>query len=182
MKKIDSVFIEKWEKKYSEADEKKYIKILNLVKNELENITGISLSTFKELYTWKTRGRSYNNIIEKEYETIYNENIKISIDLPDDKKIYILDGMPGVRIAVASTILHFIYPNQFPIIDVNTIKALKELGYYEPNEKIEKLRDSPESYNNYRRKLLKIQKSIDGDWTLHQIDKAIFSFGKYFKI
>jgi len=182
MKKIDSTFIEKWEKEYSEADEKKYIEILNLVKNELKNITGISLSTFKELYNWKTRGRSYNNIIEEEYETIYNENIKVSIDVPDDKKIYILDGMPGVRIAVASTILHFIYPNQFPIIDVNTIKALKELGYYEPNEKIEKLRDSPESYNNYRRKLLKIQKSIDGDWTLHQIDKALFSFGKQFKI
>jgi len=142
MKKIDSVFIEKWEKEYSEADEKKYIKILNLVKNELENITGISLSTFKELYTWKTRGRSYNYIIEKEYETIYNENIKISIELPDDKKIYILDGMPGVRIAVASTILHFIYPNQFPIIDVNTINALKKLGYYKPDEKIGKLRDN----------------------------------------
>jgi hypothetical protein len=137
MKKIDSVFIEKWEKEYSEADEKKYIKILNLVKNELENITGISLSTFKELYTWKTRGRSYNYIIEKEYETIYNENIKISIELPDDKKIYFLDGMPGVRIAVASTILHFIYPNQFPIIDVNTINALKKLEYYKTDEQLE---------------------------------------------
>ena len=178
MKKIDSTFIEKWEKEYFETDETTYIHILDLVKNELENISGISLSTFKELYNWKTRGRSYHNIIEDQYETLYSENIKISIGLPDDKKIYILNGMPGVGIAVASTILHFIYPNQFPIIDVNTISALKELGYYEPNEKVEKLRDSPESYNDYRRKLLKIQKSIDGNWTLHQIDKALFSFGK----
>ena len=179
MKKIDSVFIEKWEKEYSEEDEKKYNDILNRVKNDLENIAGILFSTFKKLYNWKTRGRSYNNIIKEQYETIYNENIKISIELPDDKKIYILNGMPGVRIAVASTILHFIYPNQFPIIDVNTIKALKELGYYEPHEKIEKLRDYPESYNDYRRKVLKMQKFIGGDWTLHQIDKALFSYGKY---
>ncbi len=178
MKKIDSVFIRKWEKEYNEEDEKTYIKILNRVKNELESTSGITLPAFKELYNWKTRGRSYNNIIEDQYETLYNENIKISIVLPDDKKIYILNGMPGVRIAVASTILHFIYPKKFPIIDVNTIIALKELGYYEPNEKVEKLRDSPESYNDYRRKLLKIQKSIDGNWTLHQIDKALFSFGK----
>lgn len=178
MKKIDSVFIEKWEKEYSKKDEEKYNDILNRVKIDLENIAGISFSTFKKLYNWKTGGRSYSNIIEKQYETIYNENIKISIELPDDKKIYILDGMPGVRIAVASTILHFIYPNQFPIIDVNTINALKKLGYYKLDEKIGKLRDSPESYNNYRRNLLKIQKSIDRYWSLHQIDKALFSFGK----
>ena len=178
MKKIDSVFIEKWEKEYPEKDEKKYNDILDRVKIDLGNIAGISFFTFKELYNWKTRGRSYNNIIKEQYETIYNENIKISIELPDDKKIYIIDGMPGVRIAVASTILHFIYPNQFPIIDVNTINALKKLGYYKPYEKIGKLRDSPESYNNYRKKLLKIQKSIDREFTLHQIDKALFSFGK----
>jgi len=182
MKKINSAFIEKWEKEYDVSDELKYQDILKKVKTNLEKINGISLTIFEMLYKWKTRGRSYNKVIVDRYEDIYNENIKISIRLPDDKKIYILDGMPGVRIAVASTILHFIYPNQFPIIDVNTIKALKELGYYEPIEKIEKLRDSPEAYNKYRKKILKIQKSLDGDWTLHQIDKALFSFGKQFKI
>jgi len=178
MKKINSPFIEKWEKEYDDSDETKYYEILDRLKTDLKNINGISLPTFEMLYKWKTKGRSNNKIIVDKYEALYNENIKISIGLPDDKKIYMLDGMPGLRIAVASTILHFIYPNQFPIIDVNTIKALKEFGYYNLKEKIEKLRDSPEAYNTFRKKLLKIQKVLGDIWTLHQIDKALFAFGK----
>ena len=86
--------------------------------------------------------------------------------------------MPGVRIAVASTILHFIYPNKFPIIDVNTIKALKEFGYYDTSINIGKLRDSPEAYNNFRKKILNIQKILGNSWSLRRIDKALFAFGR----
>ncbi len=178
MKIINSTFIEKWEKEYDVSDETKYHEILNRVKTDLKNIKGISPPTFENLYKWKTRGRSYNKIIVDKYDVIYNENIKISLSLPDDKKIYILNGMPGVRIAIASTILHFIYPNQFPIIDVNTIKALKDFGYYDDKENVEKLRDSPEAYNNFKNKVFEIQKILGGRWTLHRIDKALFAFGR----
>ena len=123
--KIDDDFIAKWHANYNEGDDDEYDEIIILVKNDIENKRTISLSIFERIYKWKTRGRSKGRVNTDFYKDIYAENIKIALELPKNKKIYLLNGMPGVRIPVGSTILHFIYPNTFPIIDERTIKTLQ---------------------------------------------------------
>jgi len=177
-KKIDDDFIVKWHHIYDERDEEEYEEIKNLVKEDIRKIGSISESTFIKLYKWKTRGRSFHNINLKDYEEIYGENIKIALELPKNKKIYMLYGLPGVGIPVGSTILHFFYPNEFPIIDERTIKVLQHYEYLNKEKSIYKLRDSPEPYNTYRSMILKIQRDCKEMWNLRQIDRALFTFEK----
>lgn len=84
-----------------------------------------------------------------------------------------------VGIPVGSTILHFIYPERFPIIDERVIKALLYFEYLDGEKSVYQLRDYPESYNNYRNMILKIKSEFKEEWNLRQIDKALFAFGKY---
>lgn len=177
-KKIDDDFILKWHLIYDEGDEEEYEEIKRLVKDDIEKIVSISESTFKRLYKWKTRGRSFHNIIMKDYKELYNENVKIALELPKNKKIYMLYGLPGVGTPVGSTILHFIYPNEFPIIDERTIKTLQYHEYLEKKKSIYQLRDSPEPYNTYINTILKIQSECKENWSLREIDRALFAFEK----
>ena len=115
----------------------------------------------------------------KDYGDIHAENINIATQLPENKRIYILNGLPGVGIPVGSTILHFIYPENFPIIDERTIKSLQYFEYLDRDKSVGQLRDNPESYNKYRNTILKIQNDCKEEWNLRQIDKALFAFEKY---
>lgn len=177
-KKIDDVFIKKWQNNYDENDENEYNEIISLVKEDIKKSETISPSSFEKLYKWKTRGRSFHNIKMQDYNEIHSMNIKIALNLPDNKKIYMLNGLPGIGIPVASTLLHFIYSNTFPIIDERTIKALKYFEYLDKKKSVNQLRDSPEGYNRYRDEILKIQKKCKESWNLREIDQALFAFEK----
>lgn len=177
-KKIDDNFIKKGQNNYDENDENEYEEIKKLVKEDIKKNETISFPSFEKLYKWKTRGRSFHNVEMKDYNELYSVNIKIALNLPDNKKIYMLNGLPGIGIPVASTLLHFIYPDTFPIIDERTIIALQYFEYLDKNKSVYQLRDSSEAYNRYRNEILKIQKKCKESWNLREIDQALFAFEK----
>ena len=80
--------------------------------------------------------------------------------------------LDGIGAPIGSTILHFIYPDKFPIMDVRTCESLFHLGYIKSKSRDEK------RYPMFRKAILDIQKQCD-QYSLRQIDKALFAYDKF---
>lgn len=79
-------------------------------------------------------------------------------------------GKPsGFGVPVASTILHYIFPDRFPIIDIRTAEAL----YI--NSKIKSPdRSDYRIYDQFRSAIIEIVRKTG--CSLHQIDRALFAY------
>jgi len=71
--------------------------------------------------------------VEKNYK-LYESAFKEILNLEDEEKIkFYLETnerkkLLGILEPVASTILHFMYPDKFPIRDVRTVETLRDKG------------------------------------------------------
>lgn len=96
-------------------------------------------------------------------------------DLDDEEKINFFKEtkrrkkLPGILEPIASTILHFKYPDKFPIIDVRTVGTLRDKGL---------LRTKTISYNDYREEIFEIFKKCKGEFNLRKIDRALFTYNE----
>ncbi len=184
---IDEKFIKTWDPGNSHnAYEIEYEDILKSVeaeKNSKEK--SIKLLTFKRLYKWKTRNRSYHLIQTRKYEILYQKAFNdVITKLDDDKKIEILYKkenkpalLPGIRFAVASTILHFLFPKRFPIIDVRTISTLWDKGYLREFKSKESIKENLDGYLAYKKLILRIRDTYE-NITVRQIDRALFTYNE----
>lgn len=77
----------------------------------------------------------------------------------------------GFRIPVASTVLHFLDPQKFPIMDVRTREML-----YLADEMESMAGDDPVEYEQFRSAMLRIQNTTGCN--LHKIDRALWYFHK----
>ncbi len=172
---INNRFIKNWipddkidNKKKEEEDE--YNKILETIQ---EQDLRIDKATFQKLYDWKARRSKKHLEVEDNYE-LYESAFKEIHDLKDEEKIKFYrktnerKKLPGILDPVASTILHFMYPDKFPIKDVRTVETLRDKGLL--TEKV--------SYNEYRKVIFEIRKNCEGEFSLRQIDRALFTFNE----
>ena len=123
---IDNDFIRKWEAEYDkiEHDEGNYQCLIAKVREEVRRIGTLSRGIIEEIYNWKApRAKGY---VEWEKFGIYENSFRETLRALENQKIAILVKRRGIGIPVASTILHFIYPNTFPIVDVRTERGVKE--------------------------------------------------------
>lgn len=167
---MDEAFIDKWSN--IDVDEYEYNSIIKLVKNDIETQHTISESTFDRIINWKSP-RSKGNIHKQKYEEISKTFTEI---LSIENKLEKLKGIYGIGISIASCILHFIYPDDYPIVDVRTVEALQSLGYIDKDVKVSAIRDTIKGYHTYRSKILEISKKVKRK--LREIDKALFKFHK----
>lgn len=100
----------------------------------------------------------------------YAEGIKKAFQAQEEKKLSILDDLYGIGVPVASTILHFIYPSVFPIMDVRVTEALYYSGYLNAKTR------TPNNYVEYRETVLDIAQESKN--TLRDVDKALFAYHK----
>ena len=170
MIKLDEEFIYKWAN--IDVDEYEYNNIIELVKNDIETQHTIIESTFERIMNWKS-ARSKGNIRKREYEEYKNTFTKI---LSVENKLEKLDDLFGIGVPIASTVLHFIYPDDYPIVDFRTVEALQLLGYIDKDIKMSDIRDTIEGYHTYRSIILDISKKVKRK--LREIDKALFKFHK----
>ncbi|TKJ18039.1 MAG: hypothetical protein CEE43_18985 [Promethearchaeota archaeon Loki_b32] len=164
--KLDEEFIDKWAN--TDIEEYEYNNIIKLVKNDIETENTITKDTFERIINWKSaRSKGYTR--KREYEEYKNTFTKI---LSVENKLEKLEGLYGIGVPIASTILHFIYPDIYPIIDVRTIETLQSLGDIDKDVK----RDTIKGYYIYRTIILDMSKKTSR--TLREIDKALFKFHK----
>lgn len=175
---IDDDFITNWTPVKPKPSEDKYQNILQKIQ---EQGGSINWTIFKEIYNWKA-SRSINYLNENIKE-IYMSAINDILDLEDNEKINFFKKTPqrkklsGILEPVASTVLHFLYRNKFPIIDIRTVTTLKDRGL---------LKKPKISYNDYRAEIYKIRDYCHGKFGLRKIDIALFSYseekGKLLKV
>jgi len=175
---INSKFIKNWIPEFSlrEIDNKKkdeedeYSGILKTIK---EQDLCIDKATFQKLYDWKAKRSKKYLEVEDNYE-LYESAFKEILDLKDEEKIrfYLKTNerkkLPGILEPVASTILHFMYPDKFPIRDVRTVETLRDKG----------LLTGKVSYNEYRKVIFEIRKNCGEEFSLREIDRALFTYNE----
>jgi hypothetical protein len=169
---IDIDFINEWETKYDshEIDENEYKSILTLVKFEINNSRTISKNTFVRIINWKSP-RLKGIVKLSDYGSDYKPVIDRCISETNiENKLRILLPLYGINTPTATTILHFIYPDVFPIIDVRTTEAL-----YHRNLLDNKSR-SVENYWNFYEIIHRIKTETGS--SLRKIDRALFSYHK----
>lgn len=171
--KINDKFIEKWHPKYDilEKDEEYYQNILCEVKIDIRSKKTLSEKTFKKIINWKAK-RAKGKIEWANFNK-YSEQVRKCLDknLSDTEKIKILDDLKGIGAPIATTILHFIFPKEIPIMDIRTVEVL----YI--NNWIESLQRTVRNFQPFKEAILTI-KSNCPKWSLRQIDRALFTFHK----
>jgi hypothetical protein len=172
---VSDAFIEEWHLKYDEHDEEDYREITSLVSADVSRYGAISKETFKRIVNWKAaRAKGY---IEWTNFSKYNKAFREALSMRDDQTVAVLDDLPGVGIPIASTILNFIYPKEFPIVDFRTVDALKKLGHLDKSKSRYYFRDTVQGYCCFRESILNILKQCPNR-SLREIDRALFAYHK----
>ncbi|MEA1985753.1 MAG: hypothetical protein U9N13_08920 [Euryarchaeota archaeon] len=144
-----------------------YGKIIKSVSYDVSTQHTLSKSTFYDIINWKsarTKGK-----LRSDYN-YYADAIRNVLAAPEHQRVSMLVELQGIGVAIGSTILHFIYPEIFPIMDVRVINVLRNFGY---------LKARVQSISNYK-KYHKIILGIEGQskYSLREIDRALFAYDK----
>lgn len=168
---IDDTFIEAWHPRYDEIwnDEEEYEAIVAKVSNELSQENTISKDTFIRILDWKDC--RVKGIVKLDDFSSYEKGVRKCFKAPNDEKLAVLDELHGIDVPVASTILHFMYPCSFPIMDIRTVQVLHYAGYVR-SESIDQKRYIP-----FQSTILNIAKDYP-KWSLRQIDRALLAYHK----
>ena len=169
--KIDSGFIKEWEPKYDDivSDQQEYLSLVASVKQDLLSIQSIKIDTFKRLINWKsprTKGR-----IEWEKYDVYQKALHLAYNQQKVHKMNELVVLQGIGAPIASTILHFIFPDDFPIYDFRTVQVLHYFGYFKHKT------THKNHYPEFQNTLLLLRTDLIY-FNLRQIDRALFAFHK----
>jgi len=171
--KIDHSFISTWHPKYDEIanDEAEYKNLVILTNTEIREKSTISNQTFIRILNWKSP--RVKGIVRLNEFSVYEKGISAAYSAEENEKLKILIRLYGIGTPVGSTILHFIYPNSFPIIDIRTAETL----YYACRIKSKSTDFS--HYASFRSGMLKIAKE-NPSFTLREIDRALSAYHKIY--
>jgi hypothetical protein len=156
-KKYDDNYIEKEDYKTEQE-----------LKRKLKNQTHLTRDDFIKIGLWKSKRP------RKHYESPENSNkfvreiTGIAFHSKNEKvTIEALTLIHGCNYPLASVILHFKFPNRYPILD---FRALWSLGIKQPKKY------TFDFWWNYTRKIRKLSKSLRLD--IRTIDKALWWYSK----
>ena len=174
---IDNEFINEWHPKYdrTETDEEGYNKIIAVIADEISKDGTITKETFLRILDWKSS--RVKGIIDSDFE-IYKNAIKTIVDGKSKNNLKTLTVLRGIKAAVASTILHLIYPDKYAIIDKRTVETLYSFGQLKFG-KLNNDKSDDDKYAEYNRVIHRIKRTLD-NYTLREIDRALFAYHKLF--
>jgi hypothetical protein len=171
--KIDHGFISTWHPRYNEIanDETEYKSLVTLTNTEIREKGTISKQTFIRILNWKSP--RVKGIVRLDEFGVYEKGISGAYSAEEIEKLKKLILLHGIGTPVGSTILHFIYPNTFPIIDIRTAETL----YYACRIKSKSTDFS--HYASFRSEMLKIAKE-NPRFTLREVDRALSAYHKIY--
>jgi hypothetical protein len=172
---IDDAFIAEWHPKYAEGDEGEYLRLVDVVAREMASTGTISRGTFEDIWRWKKAYRKIGEVRMDKYDTLYAEAFRRAASEPPERKLATLLApgvkLPGVGGPTGSTLIHFMYPERMPIIDVRTVEVLFEAGLLSSKGR------ALAHYEGFRRVIEGIRRRCP-TWSLRQIDRALFAYHK----
>ncbi len=173
---------------YDDGEVKDYGKIINMTIESIKQKNDCSGEDLRpvlnEIVLWKV-----NRIVDVDDEVLlktfqYCNNVKGPEDvLSNEQQIKeivekLLSAKKGIRIAMASTILHFFNPNAFPIIDT---RAYRAIHCDEPSNKIPQGKsEAVDCYIKYIKDCLEIWKNgCEGVRSLNECGKGFEYIDRY---
>lgn len=153
-----------------EGDFSYHLEEKKAIQEKLKNKSDIQIDDIRRIALWK-----YDRVIDMDdsfctqlYHTVSKENISIE-DSEVQAVIERLISFEGVGFPLASTILKFINPDVFPIIDVRAYRALY-------GKKIYYGQYSLEIYINYAKRIYAIRDKFN--LPLSEVDERLYEFDK----
>jgi hypothetical protein len=132
---IDDDFIAEWEPRYDEKDydQPEYQRLTALAAADLASDGLLSQNCFVAICEWKWGRRSKSRIRDLElarYGEVYGPSLKQAVRPGPDprRRLELLTRLPGLGPATASTLIHFMAPEEMPIIDTRARDGLASPG------------------------------------------------------
>ena len=126
----------------------------------------MTLEDLNETANWKWRGGRTRQLCAQNTEAETNEITSVSFAAKSERlRIGALLSLSGVQWPMASVILHFAYPNKYPILDVramNTVGGSKLYTFEKWLQYVELCRNAIATY----------------DVTMRTLDKALWAYDK----
>ncbi|WP_042876550.1 hypothetical protein [Cupriavidus necator] len=142
-----------------------------MVRSEISHTGTISASTLTRILNWKSP-RTKGKVDWWRYDD-YAATFATATCHPDvDERLDIICTVRGMGACVGSTILHFIFPDGYPIYDVRTVETLSYLGAKMPETR------SVANYHAFRDQIVGSRLDMP-QMELEQIDRALFAFHKF---
>jgi len=126
---------------------------------------------FVRLGRWKTKRQT--SAYKSNDATLVEEATRLACEASNEQlRLHILTVLNGVSVAVAATILHFMYPNKYPIFDIRARVTLKKAGLWDRDENDA----SEKAWLDY----VEIMRSLAHrlDVSLRDLDKALYAYDK----
>lgn len=165
---ITDKFIKTWETKYDSEtdDELAYAELVKQLRKE--TLRGhICFSTIVKAVEWKTP--RIKGCMDFRRPDMYCAFVQLAHDSNDKKvKLWLLTSLNGWGIPMASTMLHLIHPNRFPIVDYRVLKVLRDKNNFTAN------RDTEKGYWLYYDEIHGIMKSTG--YSIRIIDRALWTY------
>lgn len=128
---------------------------------------------FMDLAMWKSpRPKRY---YERNSDAFIRQVTKHAFQASDGRlQLHILMALEGVGVPVASAILHFAFPDTYPIMDVRVLRTLRRAGLWR--------RDEARSFTTagwleYVQSMREHSQEVQVD--LRDLEKALWAFDKY---
>lgn len=169
--RIDDQFIQAWHPRYDETenDESEYKRLLEIASDEMRDDGLLTEKTFTDILNWKSR--RIKGFIDWHNIESYINAIRECDATSDMERMHLLVNLPGIGAPTASTILQFLYPSHFPIIDRRTVAVLRHFGYIKCKS------TTIAQYPAFMAAVLAIHVTYS-QWSLRKIDRAVFAFHK----
>jgi len=171
---ITKQFVQEWSERYNYRPELEQ-KIINHFKGSRDYLGS---SIFEKIIRWKAPRVITRIEVNEEY---LREITKIAFNTINEKlKIEVLTLLGGVSYRVASTILHFRFPDKYPIMDYRAWGTLQEMGELTRGYVI---KDDFKHWETYFKKCREIVKreQLSGDGyktALKILDQALWQYSK----
>ncbi len=176
---IDTAFVRKWAPIYDQPDvgddEPRYLQIIRACADEMSRNGVLEEKTFREIIDWKAarllgkKGWIGRHLEGGLYKRLYAPRIREAVRASNEESIFKLRA-PGIDAPVASTVLHMILPNKFPIMDVRTVDVLNQIGYIWWKTR------SRENYQDFTKTMWNLRRKTGQ--SLREIDRALFAYHK----
>jgi len=126
---------------------------------------------FVRIGRWKTKRQT--SAYKSNESALIEEATRLACEATNERlKLHILMVLHGVSVAVASTILHYLYPDTFPIFDFHVRASLKKADLWSKDVGD----SSAEAWEEYIKIMRGLSKRVGV--SLRDLDKALWAYDK----
>ena len=132
--RITKAFVDRWSARYDEDYlHSEYHPVEQSLKTWLAEQRGqkfLDKGRFLKLAAWKSpRAKRHH---ERNDSDFVREVTELAFQQDDERlSLHILMALDGVGMPVASALLHFAFPDRYPILDFHVVQALTEVGLWQ---------------------------------------------------